>query len=134
MQVAIMLFARLTALDAIGPYEVLQTVPEHDVVFVGEHRGEVRADTGILGLTVDKTFAEVQSPDIVVVRADPAHVTCSTGEPTSTGCARSTRAPDSPRRSARVRSSSPRRGCSTGSPPPPTGAPWNTWRSSVPCR
>ncbi|GAA1219659.1 DJ-1/PfpI family protein [Pseudonocardia alaniniphila] len=71
MQVAIMLFPRLTALDAIGPYEVLQTVPEFDVMFIGEHRGEVRADTGILGLTVDKTFAEVQSPDIVLVPGGP---------------------------------------------------------------
>lgn len=61
----------LTALDAIGPYEVLRTVPELDVVFVGEHRGEVRADTGILGLTVDRAFAEVRSPDIVVVPGRP---------------------------------------------------------------
>ena len=41
MQVAVVLFPRLTALDAIGPYEVLQRVPSLDVVFVGEQRGEV---------------------------------------------------------------------------------------------
>jgi putative intracellular protease/amidase len=35
MQVAIALFPRNTALDAIGPYEVLQRVPSIDVVFVG---------------------------------------------------------------------------------------------------
>jgi transcriptional regulator GlxA family with amidase domain len=71
VQVAIMMFPRLTALDAIGPYEVLQSLPELDVVFVGEHRGEIRADTGILGLTVDATFAEVSSPDVVVVPGGP---------------------------------------------------------------
>ena len=49
MQVAIPLFPRLTALDAIGPYEVLQRVPDVDVVFVGERRGEVRTENGFLG-------------------------------------------------------------------------------------
>lgn len=67
MQVAIPLFPRLTALDAIGPYEVLQRVPSLDVVFVGERRGEVRTDNGFLGLTVDATFDEVAAPDVVVV-------------------------------------------------------------------
>jgi transcriptional regulator GlxA family with amidase domain len=67
VQVAIALFPRVTALDAIGPYEVLQRVPELDVVFTGERRGEVRTDNGFLGLTVDATFADVPAPDVVVV-------------------------------------------------------------------
>jgi transcriptional regulator GlxA family with amidase domain len=67
VQVAIALFPRVTALDAIGPYEVLQRVPEVDVVFTGEQRGEVRTDNGFLGLTVDASFAEVPDPDVVVV-------------------------------------------------------------------
>ena len=67
MQVAIPLFPRLTALDAIGPYEVLQRVPSIDVVFVGERRGEVRTENGFLGLTADATFDEVPSPGVVVV-------------------------------------------------------------------
>jgi len=67
MQIAIALFARLTALDAIGPYEVLQRVPSLDVVFVGEKRGEVRTENGFLGLTVDATFDEVPEPDVVLV-------------------------------------------------------------------
>ncbi|GAA5121475.1 DJ-1/PfpI family protein [Pseudonocardia adelaidensis] len=67
MQIAIALFPRVTALDAIGPYEVLQRVPEVDVVFTGERRGEVRTDNGFLGLTVDAAFAEVPAPDVVVV-------------------------------------------------------------------
>ncbi len=66
MQVAIPLFERVTALDAVGPYEVLQRIPEIDVTFVGQQRGEVRADNGMLGLTVDKTFAELTRPDVVV--------------------------------------------------------------------
>ena len=66
MLVAIPLFERLTALDAVGPYEVLQRVPSIDVVFVGHRRGEVRTDNGMLGLTVDKSFAELTRPDAVV--------------------------------------------------------------------
>ncbi len=67
MQVAIALFPRLTALDAIGPYEVLQRVPSIDVTFVGAERGEVRTENGMLGLTVDATFDELPGPDVVLV-------------------------------------------------------------------
>jgi transcriptional regulator GlxA family with amidase domain len=67
MQVAIAAFPRMTALDAIGPYEVFQRVPSLDLVFVGEKRGEVRTENGFLGLTVDATFDEVPAPDVVVV-------------------------------------------------------------------
>ena len=66
MLVAIPLFDRLTALDAVGPYEVLQRVPSIEAVFVGHQRGEVRSDNGMLGLTVDRAFAELTQPDVVV--------------------------------------------------------------------
>ena len=64
--VAIPLFERFTALDAVGPYEVLQRVPTIDVTFVGHRLGEVRSDNGMLGLMVDKSFAEVPRADVVV--------------------------------------------------------------------
>lgn len=64
---ALALFPRLTALDIIGPYEVLQRIPSIDVTFVGAERGEVRTENGMLGLTVDATFDELPDPDIVVV-------------------------------------------------------------------
>ena len=67
MLVAIALFPRLTALDAIGPYEVLQRVPALDLVFVGAERGVVRTENGFLGLNVDATFDEVANPDVVLV-------------------------------------------------------------------
>jgi transcriptional regulator GlxA family with amidase domain len=66
MQIAIALFPRNTALDAIGPYEVLQRIPSIDVVFVGHQRGEVRSDNGMLGLTCDATFDEITRPDVLV--------------------------------------------------------------------
>jgi len=67
MQVAIALFPRVTALDGIGPYEVLQRVPAIDVVFVGHRTGVVRTDNGMLGLSVDATFDEVTEPDVLLV-------------------------------------------------------------------
>lgn len=64
--VAIPLFPRFTALDAVGPYEVLQRIPSIDVVFVGQRLGEVRTENGMLGVTCDATFAEMSAPDVVV--------------------------------------------------------------------
>ena len=67
MRIAIPLFPRLTALDGIGPYEVLQRLPGATVHFVGAERGEVRTENGFLGLTVDQTFEELADPDVIVV-------------------------------------------------------------------
>ncbi|HEX4435070.1 MAG TPA: DJ-1/PfpI family protein [Acidimicrobiales bacterium] len=66
LQIAIPLFPKYTALDAIGPYEVLQRIPDFDIVFVGHHRGEVRSENGMLGISADATFEEVPAPDVVV--------------------------------------------------------------------
>lgn len=67
LSIAIPLFHQLTALDGIGPYEVLQRLPGATVTFVGEEKGEIRTDNGFLGLTVDATLDEVPSPDVIVV-------------------------------------------------------------------
>jgi putative intracellular protease/amidase len=67
MLVAIPVFHRFTALDAVGPYEVLQRIPAVDVVFVGHQRGEMRTENGMLGVTCDATFDEIGAPDVVVV-------------------------------------------------------------------
>jgi putative intracellular protease/amidase len=64
--VAIPLFDGFTALDAIGPYEVLQRIPSIDVVFLGHDRGEVRSDNSMLGIIRDTTFEELEHPDVLV--------------------------------------------------------------------
>jgi len=66
-QIAIPLFPRVTALDAVGPYEVLQRLPDFEVIFVGVATGEVRTENGFLGLSVDATLADVPQPDVIVV-------------------------------------------------------------------
>jgi putative intracellular protease/amidase len=67
MDIAIYIFEKLTALDAIGPYEVLQRLPGAKVKFVGAERGPVRTDQGMLGVVVDYARDEVTSADILVV-------------------------------------------------------------------
>jgi transcriptional regulator GlxA family with amidase domain len=65
-QIAIATFPKFTALDGVGPYEVLQRIPEFDVIFVGHERGEVRSENGMLGIIADATFEEVPHPDVLV--------------------------------------------------------------------
>jgi transcriptional regulator GlxA family with amidase domain len=74
MRIAILLFDRMTALDAIGPYEVLRFAGETEVVFTGKKTGEVRAGTGTLGLVVDRPLSDVPEADIVLVPGGPGQV------------------------------------------------------------
>jgi transcriptional regulator GlxA family with amidase domain len=67
MQIAILIFEKLTALDAIGPYEVLRSVPGWEVKFAGPEKGIVRTDSGALGLNADYSLEEVSEADIVLV-------------------------------------------------------------------
>ena len=66
LQVAIPLFPKFTALDGIGPYEVLQRIPSIDVTFIGHQRGEVRSENGFLGVIADGTFDDFPHPDVIV--------------------------------------------------------------------
>ncbi len=65
--VSILVFDGLTALDAIGPYEVLRSVPGWEVSFVGRRRGAVRTDSGSLGLAADHAFADRPAADILLI-------------------------------------------------------------------
>lgn len=71
MNIAILLFDRFTALDAVGPYEVLQRMPGAELKFVAREKGPVRTETRNLALTADATLAEVVSADILVVPGGP---------------------------------------------------------------
>ncbi|MGH3762629.1 DJ-1/PfpI family protein [Actinophytocola sp.] len=71
MQIAILLFDRLTALDVVGPYDVLSRLPDAEVVFVGERTGPVCNEVGSLHLVADATLDDAPRPDIVVVPGGP---------------------------------------------------------------
>ena len=67
MQVAIPLFDRFTALDAVGPYEVLSRLPGATVTFVASKPGVYRTDNGMLALEVETSLEDLQNPEILVV-------------------------------------------------------------------
>ena len=72
LEIAILLFDGITALDAVGPYEVLAMIPDAHVRFVATERGAKRsARNGSLALVADHTLAEVPRPDVVLVPGGP---------------------------------------------------------------
>ncbi len=67
MQIAIVLYPGFTALDFIGPYEVLRWLPDAEVRFVWHEPGPITADSGVLVVAATHSFAETPSPDVVLV-------------------------------------------------------------------
>ena len=67
MQIAIMVYPGFTALDFIGPYEVLRNLPDAEVRFVWHEPGPITADSGVLLIGATHSFDETPSPDIVLV-------------------------------------------------------------------
>jgi transcriptional regulator GlxA family with amidase domain len=79
--IAILLYDRLTALDAIGPYEVLSRLPGANVTFVAAEPGPVHTDNGMLALLAERSIADVPRPDIVLVPGGPGEVSARAGGP-----------------------------------------------------
>ncbi|WP_327140624.1 DJ-1/PfpI family protein [Nocardia sp. NBC_01327] len=66
-QIAIVLYPGMTVLDAIGPYEVLRSLPDSELRFVSNEVGPIVSDSGVLVLGATHTFAETPAPDLVLV-------------------------------------------------------------------
>lgn len=71
MHIAILLYDGFTALDAIGPYEVLHLAPETEVVFVAREPGRVGTDAKTLSVNADYSLKDLTAPDIVLVPGTP---------------------------------------------------------------
>ncbi len=67
MRIAIPLYDRFTALDAVGPYEVLSRLPGASVAWLAHEPGVVRTDNGMLGIEAAAAFEDLPDPEIVVV-------------------------------------------------------------------
>ena len=67
MDIAIPMYDRFTALDAIGPYEVLSRLPGAQVTWLAHEPGLVRTDNGMLAIEATAAFEDLPSPDIVLV-------------------------------------------------------------------
>ncbi len=71
MQIAIFLYDNFTALDCIGPYEVLSRLPAADVRFVSVDGGVVRADTRALAVATEYSIDQVTAPDLLLIPGGP---------------------------------------------------------------
>ena len=67
MQIAIGLYPKFTALDAIGPYQVLSNLPGAEVVICAAQRGRLADDNGLLQFEIEHTFDDVPAPDVLLV-------------------------------------------------------------------
>jgi putative intracellular protease/amidase len=66
-QIAIVVYPGFTALDFIGPYEVLRNLPDAEIRFVWHEPGPITADSGVLLVGATHSFDETPSPDILLV-------------------------------------------------------------------
>lgn len=67
MQIAIPVFSGFTALDAIGPYDVLSRIPGASVVFCADQPGPKRTESGMVAIVADAALDEIPKPDVIVV-------------------------------------------------------------------
>ncbi|MBW0016194.1 MAG: DJ-1/PfpI family protein [Mycobacterium sp.] len=71
-QIAFVAYPGFTALDMIGPYEVLRQLPHAQVRFVWHDTGPITADSGVLVIGATHSLAETPSPDIILVPGGPS--------------------------------------------------------------
>lgn len=71
MEIAIPLYDRFTALDAIGPYQVLSALPGATVRFLAAEPGPVRTDDGMLTVLAEGRYEDVPSPEVLVAPGGP---------------------------------------------------------------
>ena len=71
MNIAILLYDGMTALDAMGPYEVLAAMPDAEINFVARKAGIITTDNGIPLLNAEKTLADVPAPDMFLIPGGP---------------------------------------------------------------
>jgi transcriptional regulator GlxA family with amidase domain len=71
MQIVILLYPDMTALDAIGPYEVLARLPEATLSFAAEAAGPIVSDTGYLTLEAERSLSEIEATDLLLIPGGP---------------------------------------------------------------
>lgn len=67
LEIAILLYEGMTALDAIGPYEVLSRLPDTTVKLVAREPGLITTDTRYLALNAAFSLSDVSAPDVVLL-------------------------------------------------------------------
>ena len=72
MEIAMLIYDKLAALDIVGPYEVMRNVPGWEPRFVAKEKGAIRTEDGTLGLLADYSLGEVSAPDVVPLPTTPS--------------------------------------------------------------
>jgi putative intracellular protease/amidase len=72
MEIAVLTFPQMTAMDAMGPYEVLSRLPGARLRFVAEKKGSITTDTGMLTFQAEASIDEIETADVLVVPGGPA--------------------------------------------------------------
>jgi putative intracellular protease/amidase len=67
MDIAIPIYDRFTALDAIGPYEVLSRLPDSRVTFIAKEAGSYTTDNGMLSIIAEARLDDLTHPEVFVV-------------------------------------------------------------------
>jgi transcriptional regulator GlxA family with amidase domain len=67
MDIAIPVYDRFTALDAVGPSEVLSRLPGAKVTYIAERPGPVTTETGTVNLVADLSLGDLPNPEVIVV-------------------------------------------------------------------
>ena len=103
MQIVIALYDRFTALDAVGPHQVLAHVPGAEIIFASERARAVSDETGTLTLGARRLLR--RCPRIPTCSSSPAarasQLKWATA-PSATGSSKPTRPPRGPPASARA--------------------------------
>ncbi len=67
MKIAILLYPNFTALDAIGPYEILAHIPGNEIMFVATERGFITADSGVLTIEAKHGMDDIEACDMLLI-------------------------------------------------------------------
>ena len=67
MDIAIPIYDRFTALDAIGPYEVLSRLPDARVTFIAAEPGPYKTGNGMLSIVAEARLDDLPHPDVIMV-------------------------------------------------------------------
>lgn len=66
MQIAFLFYDNMTALDAIGPHEILSRLPGASVKRVALKKGDIPTDSGVI-LKAESTLSDVSAADILFI-------------------------------------------------------------------
>ncbi len=71
MEISVVLYDRFTALDCIGPYEILSRIPGARLRFLAKNAGPVTTDTGMLTVVAEGALRDFPKPEILLVPGGP---------------------------------------------------------------